>query len=130
MPPANDDQSVGDDSAVYRALLPKWVTDKGGRERPTTDSLMDSNFENSVFAEDEITLDELRSIFPGLKIARIPVRILRAEGFWLERRSEEAPEKCSNPASHFVCGPPTALARGAYEAKARRIVKSEGIEIL
>jgi hypothetical protein len=93
---------------------------------------MDSNYENSCFIEGEISLEELKALpmFDGRKIARIPVRLLRAEGFWLERRPEEAPQNCSNPIAHLVCGPPDAPMRGIYEAKARRIVKSVEIEII
>jgi hypothetical protein len=130
MPPANDDPKIGADERVLRVLHSTWVTTKDGRERPTSDSLKDSNYENSCFLEGEVSLDELRTLFGGRKIARIPVRLLRAEGYWLERRPEEAPENCTNPASHLVCGPPDAPKRGIYEAKARRIVKSEEIEIL
>jgi hypothetical protein len=130
MPPAKDDPSIGEDDNVLRVLWPNWVTAKGGRERPTSDSLQDSNFENSCFVEDEISLEELRSLFDGKKIARIPVRLLRAEGYWLERRPGEAPANCTNPASHLVCGPPDAPVRGVYEGKARRIVKSLDVVIL
>lgn len=130
MPPEEDDLSIASDASVLRVLHVRWTTVKGGRERPTTDSLLDSNFENSCFLEGEISLDELRELFDGKKIARIPVRLLRAEGFWLERRPGEAPLRCTKPASHFVCGPPDRPTRGVYEAKARRIVRSEEIELL
>jgi hypothetical protein len=43
MPPLNDDASIGAERVVLRVLLAKWVTTKGGRERPTSDSLRDSN---------------------------------------------------------------------------------------
>jgi hypothetical protein len=130
MPPASDDASISGDSVVLRVLHPKWVTTKGGRERPTSDSLLDSNYENSCFLEGEISLAELQVLFIGRKIARIPVSLLRAEGFWLERRPGEAPDGCTRPSSHLVCGPPDAPVRGIYEAKARRIVRALGIEIL
>lgn len=130
MPPAADDPNIGTDTFVLRVLHSKWVTSKGGRERPTTDSLLDSNFENSCFVEKEISLEELRLLFDGKRVARIPVRLLRAEGFWLERRPDEAPEGCTCPAAHLVCGPPNSPIRGEYESKARRIVKSPEVEIL
>jgi hypothetical protein len=130
MPPAVDDPSITAESVVLRVLHHKWVTSKGGRERPTSDSLLDSNYENSCFLEGEISLDELKRLFSGRKIARIPVGLLRAEGFWLERRPDEAPEGCTNPAAHLVCGPPDTPVRGIYEAKARRIVKALGVEVL
>lgn len=130
MPPAADDPNIAPATYVLRVLHGKWVTTKGGRERPTSDSLLDSNFENSCFLEEEISLDELKRLFDGKKIARIPVRLLRAEGYWLERRPQEAPKGCTSPASHLVCGPPDDPIRGVYEAKARRIVKSPEVEIL
>jgi hypothetical protein len=130
MAPVNDDQTIGSECAVLRVLLDRWITTKAGRTRPSSDSLLDSNFENSCFVEGEMSLAELRLLFPGRKIARIPVRVLRGEGYCLERRPEEAPEKCSNPSSHVVCGPPDSPIRGVYEAKARRIVKSTDVTIL
>jgi hypothetical protein len=58
------------------------------------------------------------------------VSIIRDSGFWLERRPSEAPEGCSNPASHLVFGPPVALVRKDYERMAKSIVKSPEVEIL
>lgn len=130
MPPVIDDPTIGTEGAVLRVLHGKWITTKGGRERPTSDSLLDSNFENSCYVEGEISVDELRLIFDGKRIARIPVKLLRDEGFWLERRPEEAPSGCTCPMAHVVCGPPDSFIRGVYEAKARRIVKSPEIELL
>jgi hypothetical protein len=130
MPPAYDDAGIETNSTVLRVLHEKWVTTKGGRERPTSDSLLDSNYENSCFLEGEITLGELQLLFGGKRIARIPVSLLRAEGYWLERRPDEAPEGCSNPAAHLVCGPPDSPVRGVYEARARRIVRSTEILVL
>jgi hypothetical protein len=130
MAPRHDDPSIANDVTVLRLLHEKWTTMKGGRERPTTDSLTDSSFENSCFVEGEIPFDELVALFPGKKIARIPVRLLRSEGYSLERRPDEAPENCSCPSSHVVCGPLNAIVRGVYEAMARRVVKSPETTIL
>jgi len=44
MPPSRDDTDIRNDSVLLRVLPPKWVTVKGGRERPSSDSLLDSNF--------------------------------------------------------------------------------------
>src|ERR1700730_8240921 len=99
MAPRHDDPSIANDVTVLRLLHEKWTTMKGGRERPTTDSLTDSSLENSCFVEGEISFDELAALFPGKKIARIPVRLLRSEGYSLERRPDEAPENCSCPNS-------------------------------
>lgn len=130
MPPAHDDETIQTEAIVLRVLIDRWVTMKGGRERPTTDSMMDSNYENSCFVEGELPLAELQALFPGKRIARIPASLLRAEGFWLDRRPDEAPLGCTNPAAHLVCGPPNMPIRGAYEAMARRIVRSQQIEML
>ena len=130
MPPARDDDSVGAGAFVIRALIRRWVTSKGGRERPTSDSLRDSNHENSCFVEGEITLAELRALYPWGRFARIPAQLLRAEGFWIERRPGEAPPGCTNPAAHVVCGPPVAPHRRVYEEMARRIVTSQDVELL
>lgn len=132
MAPSKDDPSIGPDAVVLRVLHSNWVTTKGGAERPTSDSLRDSNFENSCFIEEEISADELRAldIFSGKRIARIPAKLLRDQGYWLERRPDEAPEGCVNPNAHVICGPPNSPVRKVYEEMARRIVKSLDIRIL
>lgn len=130
MPPGSDDTTINSDNCVYRVLHDRWVTTKGGRTRPTTDSLTDSNFENSCFVGGEISLEELHRLYPGKKVARIPVSVMRGQGYWLERRPDEAPEGCTVPTSHVVCGPSDSPVRGVYEAKARQIVKSELIIIV
>lgn len=130
MPPSRDDPGLADDAYVLRALHPKWVTTKGGRERPTSDSFLDSNFENSCFVEAEISKDEVRLLTGQARIARVPIRVLRAAGFWLERRSNEAPPGCTNPDAHLVCGPPQEIERGPYERAARSIAKSPDVETL
>lgn len=130
MPPKRDDELIGSEGHVLRVLLSRWITMKGGRERPTSDSLKDTNCENSCFVEGEISLEELRSLFGGRRMARIPVRLLRQHGFWLERRPEEAPEGCTCPNSHVVCGPPTPPPRKDYESMSRQIVTSTDIEII
>ena len=130
MSPIRDDPALGSGSYVLRVLHERGITTKGGRERPQSDSIKDSNFENSCFVEGEIPIEELRLLFGGRRIARIPVQLLRNEGYLLERRPLEAPEGCSRPESHIVCGPPETTSRGEYEAKARRIVRSEEIQII
>lgn len=129
MPPSNDDQ-ITDGTLVLRALLPKWSVVKQSRERPTTDSLTDSTFENSCFIAEEITLTEIHVLFPDLKIAVIPVRVLREHGFAIERRPDEAPPGCTVPQSHVVVGPTRAVNRGLYENAARRIVKDTAVRVI
>jgi hypothetical protein len=130
MPPHQDDPGLADDSYVLRALPETWVTTKGGRRRPSSNSFLDSNFENSCFLESEISLDEVRLLTGQAKIARVPIRVLRAAGYWLERRADEAPLGCTHPDSHLVCGPPQQIDRGRYEKAARSIVKSPDVEML
>jgi len=130
MPPARDDPGIGDDVSLLRVLYPKWTTVKGGRERPTSDSLLDSNFENSCFVDGEIEINELQGLFPGLKIARIPAAVVRREGFLVERRPVEAPPGCTVPDSHVIVGPAAALERGDYERAARNIVKDRSVTLI
>jgi hypothetical protein len=91
---------------------------------------MDSNQENSCFVENEITLQELNRIFPGRKIARIPVPLVRQFGYAIERRPEEAPDDCANRNSHVVVGPIREIGKNEYERSAKGIVISEQITIL
>jgi len=130
MPPNADDGEIGNDSYLLRVLHSSWTTLKGGRERPTSDSLLDSNFENSCFVEGEIAMDELRLLFPDKKIARIPVHLIRAHGFIIERRPLEAPNECTVPESHVVIGPQDQIQRGEYERMARTIVKSATVSVI
>ena len=130
MPPAEDDQEIPDAAVLLRVLPAKWVTTKGGRERPTSDSMLDSNFENSCFIDGEIGEAELRTLFPECKIARIAASVVRREGYAIERRPTESPEHCSNPRAHVVTGPISPLDRGAYERAARQIVKDPSIQIM
>jgi hypothetical protein len=77
MPPSRDDPGISDEASLLRVLLPRWSVVKSGRERPTTDSLMDSNFENSCFVEAELGVEELQQLFPTLKIARLRAGLAR-----------------------------------------------------
>jgi hypothetical protein len=130
MPPAQDDYSISNERTLFRILWPQWSTLKDGQARPTSDSLQDSNFENSCFVEGEISLEELRSLFPGLKIARIPTELLRGQGFAIERRPAEAPSGCTAPNAHVVVGPTTVLGRKEYERRARAIVRNSAVTII
>jgi hypothetical protein len=129
MPP-QDDLRISDETVLIRILLPKWSTIKNGRERPTSDSFLDSNFENSCFIEAEITMNEIHDLFPGMKVARLSCLLVRGVGFGIERRPEEAPEGCSRPEAHVVVGPPAPIDRGAYERAARTIVRDNSVVIV
>lgn len=130
MAPRLDEPGIADEVYVLRALHDRWVTTNGGRERPSSDSFTDSNHENSVFVEGEISVDELRQLTGLTRVARVPVRLLRAAGYLIERRPDEAPSGCTHPDAHVVCGPPEAMGKKQYERAARRIATSLEIEIL
>ncbi len=130
MPPRHDEPGLADDAFVLRVLHDGWVTTKGGRERPTSNSFKDSNFENSCFLESEISRDELRLLLGDRRITRVPVRVIREAGFWLERRADEAPDGCTRPESHLVCGPPQKIDWGRYEKAARSIVTSPEVQLI
>jgi len=130
MPPSRDDVQIGNDLFVLRVLWPKWTAVKGGRERPTSDSLLDSNFENSCFVEGELSVADVQQLFPMLKIARIPVSVLRREGFAIERRPNEAPPGCPVSEAHVVVGPLSELSRGDYERIARNVVKDAAVKVI
>lgn len=130
MPPAGDDDRITGDRYLLRALLPRWLTIKVGRERPTSDSLLDSSFENSCFIEDEITVAQVQGLFPGLKLARIPVELVRRHHFAVERRPNEAPQGCPVPDAHVVIGPLQVARWGDYERSARNIVKDPVVQLI
>src|SRR5215468_6487060 len=114
MPPHADDPGIGNDRFLLRVLRIKWITVKDNRERPTTESMTDSNYENSCFVDGEIPIEEIQRLFPGQRIARIPVHVIRGGGFIIERRPGEAPEHCSNPNAHVVVGPQREIRRNDY----------------
>ena len=145
MPPHEDDQAINNDQRLWRAL-PNWTTAKEGRERPKSEALTDSSYENSCFVEGEITLEEvvafllagaqqqedeilMKLIEQGLPFAVLPVGLIREAGFILERRPEEA-EGCANPNAHVVVGPPEEIRRKEYERAAKKIVKHETVTIV
>ncbi len=130
MPPHTDALDIRGEQYLLRVLRPKWTIFISGRERPTKESLTDTNYENSCFVEGEISREEIAGLFPGLRLARLPVHVVREAGFILERRPEEAPEGCSVPSSHVVTGPSTEIRRLEYEKQAKRIVTNEGVTIL
>jgi hypothetical protein len=131
MPLATDDASVTGDQHLIRVLLPKWTVVKNGRERPTSDSLLDSNYENSCFVEEEVGLGWVQQAFPGRKVGRLPVIVVRRKGFSIERRPGDAPRGCPTPEAHVVVGPiPVPDRWGEYEGKARSIVKDAAVEII
>lgn len=145
MPPHEDDRAINNDQRLWRAL-PNWITAKDGRERPKSESLTDSSYENSCFVEGEITLEEIvafllagaqqqedamlmKLIEEGLPFALLPVGVVREAGFIVERRPEEA-DGCANPNAHVVVGPAAEIRRKDYERSAKKIVKHEAVTII
>lgn len=130
MPPRSDAIDIGSEQYLLRVLKPQWIVLENGRHRPTSDALTDSNYENSCFVEGEITLEELRGLFPGNKFAKIPVLVIREAGFFIQRVPEEAPAGCSNPHSHVHIGPPEVVRRLEYQRQAKKIVKHPNVSII
>jgi hypothetical protein len=130
MAPQADDAGIGNDQWLLRALLRRWITSKGGRERPSTESF-DSTYETSCFLESELSLEDARKYLIAtmgdhaaeLRFARIPVAVVREAGFAIERRPDEA-EGCANPAAHVVIGPINPMRPKDYE-KATRIIATD-----
>jgi hypothetical protein len=132
MAPAFDDIAVRDEQFLIRVLRPEWIQIKESREQPTSESFTDSNQENSCFIEGEIPLEEIRRLFPGSRVARIPVAVVRGVGYSIERRPQpgETPPGISNPNAHVVVGPPQELGRKEYQRRSRAIVRDERVTIL
>lgn len=142
-----DDAEITDERFLLRAMVqPRWIVDKGQGPRPASESLTDSNLENSCFIEGEITREEiiaflteeakkhqnhglLNQIERGLRFARFPVALVRRAGFFIERRPEEA-IGCAHPQAHVVIGPPNVITRNQYEKAARTIVKDPATTII
>ena len=137
MPPHTHDEGITDDKYLLRALSRGWVITDAGRERPSTEAFTDSSHENSCFVEGEISIAEIHQFladqsdqFAGeASFARIPVAIIRAVGFIVERRPHEA-GGCANPNAHVVVGPALPLGRKQYQNTARTIVKDLRVTII
>lgn len=134
MPPNADDKAtIPNESNLIRvAIRDSWIqVDKNtGLLRPTSDSLLESNFEASFFVEGEVTVEEIQHLFPQKRLYLVTASILREVGFWLERRPDEAPEGLSRPEAHIVAGPPTEIQRNVYTRSCRNVVKNPAIRIV
>jgi hypothetical protein len=105
MPLQNDD-SVPNDALLYRILRPDWITTEDGKRRPTSNALLDSNREASLFEAGPGVLEELRRLFPGYEIASVRASVIRAAQLVIQRRPEECHEDFQGDrASHVVVGP-------------------------
>jgi hypothetical protein len=129
--PLLDDGTISADAVLFRVLHPGWITNKGGARRPSSIAFYEAQGEVSYFVDTPGMLPELRRIFPGLEIARIPAAVVRGVGLVIERRPAECPNgfQC-NPADHVVAGPPQELERNVYEKRARSIAKQPGVAIV
>src|SRR5947209_4263770 len=105
MPPSIDDPTISDDDELMRGLLPRWITLKGGRERPTTDAFLDSNYENSCFLSLRDNPEFVQQVLAPLRRAIVTARLIRSVGWIVERRPDECPaEYRGNKADHVVIG--------------------------
>jgi len=134
MPPKEDDRpSIPDDRRLVRvAIRESWIqVDKNtGQLRPTSDSLLESNFEASCFIQGEVPIEEIQRLFPQKRLYIVTAGVLREAGFFIERRPDEAPDGLSRPEAHVVVGPPTEIARNNYTRSCRAVVKNPAIEII
>jgi hypothetical protein len=129
--PIVDDPTIPNDSILLRVLHGSWVTNKGGRSRPASFSLIDSNYEASCFISNQASLSELQRLFPGLTVAGIPAAVIRACGFAIERRPGECgPNYAGNPNDHVVVGPPEPRPRNEVQRMAKAIVEDPGVFLL
>lgn len=131
-----DDAGIANDQWLLRALWGKWITNKDGRERPTTESF-DSRHETSFFLEAEIAIEDIRAFLVAemgdhaaeLAFARIPAAVVREAGFAIERRPGEA-QGCANPDAHVVVGPIGPMRPKDYQRAAKAIVIDARVTIL
>jgi hypothetical protein len=133
MPPLIDDQTIPPDAALLRVLRqdPRWTTNENGRIRPTSLVFFSATEEISYFVDMPGIVDELQRIFPGHKIARVPVSAIRAVGFAIERRPTECPADFqSDRACHVIAGPALQSTRLEYQRRARSIAKNMEVTII
>lgn len=134
MPPRADDlDSIQNERRLIRVLIREdWLhkDEVTGISRPTSNFLLDSNFEASFFIEGEVSVEEVQGLFPGKRLAIIGATTLRDAGFWIERRPDEAPKGMSHPEAHVVVGPQSEIPRNQYTRACRQVVKSPTIEII
>jgi hypothetical protein len=130
--PLLDDATIPPEAVLFRVLYKNWTTtDKVGRRRPSSIAFFSTEQEISYFIDGPGILAELRRLFPGNEIARVPVSVLRGEGFAIERRPTECGEdfRCDRN-SHVVAGPTTEIRRNDYQKRAGRIAKHLDVSIL
>lgn len=133
--PLEDDPTVTLEAHLLRVLYrdPNWTTIKDGRLRPTKLAFYSATQEISYFVEAPGVIAELWRIFPDHKIARIPVSVMRDQGFAIERRPQpdECPEdfRCDRTL-HVIAGPAIEMGRHEYQRRARRIANHDEVTII
>ena len=132
--PLQDDQTIPDDAILYRVLpIPSWIKTEGERRRPSSIAFYEARGEVSYFMDSPGMLAEVRRIFPGVEIARVPASVLRSAevGFAIERRPTECPDGFqSDPACHVVAGPNGQITRNEFQRRAGRIAKHADVSLV
>jgi hypothetical protein len=130
--PLLDDGTILADAVLLRVLPhPGWITNKGGIRRPSSIAFYEAYGEVSYFLDGPGVVAELRRIFKDAEIARVPVQVIRAIGFAIERRPDECPIgfRCDR-SNHVVAGPAQQMDRNVYEKLARSIAKQPAVTII
>jgi hypothetical protein len=105
-----DDESLGDDRILWRRILPHWIINEEGRDRPQSIAFVDRrSFEISVFVADMTDEDSLMSKYPGESLAAIPAGLPRSLG-GIVARTHENPD----PAHRVIVFPtPSAMKKAS-----------------
>jgi hypothetical protein len=130
--PLQDDQTITPDAVLYRVLkVPSWITTKGQTRRPSSIAFYEDRGEVSFFEEGPDVLSEIRRIFPGVPIARVPASTIREAGLAIERSPNDAPPnlQCDNN-KHVVVGPSEEITRLEFQRRARWIAKHASVTII
>jgi hypothetical protein len=134
MAPAADDPTIPSTARLMRVLWGKWscIDKKTGMVRPTSDSMTDSNLENSTYIDalGESNVPEMQRLNPGLRIGIFTAELLRRNGYSLERRPAEADLRVGNPNSHVVTGPRDVGVGRVYERRAKAIVTDPSVQVI
>jgi hypothetical protein len=126
-----DDPGIPDETVVLRVLLEGWISETNNRIRPNSLAFLDSNYDNSGFISNSVSLAELQRLFPGQPVAGVPVAVIRRNGFAVECRPNECPEDYrGNRDDHVVVGTPEPCGRKEYQRKSQSIVKDPSVIML
>ena len=133
MAPRSDDLGIPPGTQLVRRLYDNWTcASSHGGERPTSESLTDSNLENSLYivGAGESSVEELQAIYPGAKFAVFTAGLFRANKFAIERRPDEADPRVANPMAHVIAGPMDIAVGKVYERRARTIVTDPSVIVI